>query len=157
MTEEVATRRWSRRRVALAVVGAAGLALGVGTALQVDDWGRDLTVNHARTDEDAADERLRPLRSPRAAEDLAGLVEDAAQGLRGWSVVGRERAPGVVTIRLERTTRLLRFTDDVVVRIEDDGAARVLTAESRSRVGKGDLGQNPRNLKELLGGVRARL
>lgn len=150
-------RWWSRVRWPLAAAGLAGLGLGLGALAQVDDWRRDLHVNWARTAPDASDERLRPLRSTRGQEELAGVVEEVARGLPGWRVAGRETSDGALVVRLVRTTRLLRFSDDVTVRIVDEGQARLLTAESRSRVGKGDLGQNPRNLKALLGGVRARL
>jgi uncharacterized protein (DUF1499 family) len=52
---------------------------------------------------------------------------------------------------------LFRFKDDITVRVINRGSERVLAAKSRSRVGKGDLGQNPRNLKQLLEAVRTKL
>ncbi len=56
-------------------------------------------------------------------------------------------------VQAVRTTRLFRFRDDVTARVTPapDGARLELT--SASRVGKGDLGQNPRNIKELLRAV----
>ena len=55
------------------------------------------------------------------------------------------------------TTRLMRYRDDVTMRIQnlDGGQGVLVTAESRSRVGRADFGQNPRNLKEILGPLRA--
>jgi uncharacterized protein (DUF1499 family) len=52
-------------------------------------------------------------------------------------------------VRAVRTTRLFRFRDDVKVRVyaRADGAGSELTGASR--VGKNDLGQNSRNIKEL--------
>ena len=56
-------------------------------------------------------------------------------------------------MRAVRTTRLFRFRDDVKVRVyaRADGAGSELTGASR--VGKNDLGQNFRNIKELLQAV----
>ena len=56
-------------------------------------------------------------------------------------------------MRAVRETRLFRFADDVTARVAPypDGARLELT--SASRLGKGDLGQNPRNLTELLRAV----
>ena len=56
-------------------------------------------------------------------------------------------------VRAVRKTRLFGFEDDVTARVcpDPDGARLELT--SASRLGKGDLGQNPRNLAELLRAV----
>jgi uncharacterized protein (DUF1499 family) len=56
-------------------------------------------------------------------------------------------------MRAVRKTRLFRFADDVTaqVRPHPDGARLELT--SASRLGRGDLGQNTRNLEELLRAV----
>jgi uncharacterized protein (DUF1499 family) len=48
----------------------------------------------------------------------------------------------------------MKYRDDIRVQIEPAAEGTRLSAESRSRVGKGDLGQNPRNLRELLDKVR---
>ncbi|MCO5166516.1 MAG: DUF1499 domain-containing protein [Planctomycetes bacterium] len=148
-------KRRGRTWALVGVVGA-GAALAA-VALQVDDWRRDLTTNHARTAPHATDSRLRPLRTTLDASTVAARVEEVARSLPRWEVVAVERDPGGVTVRLMRTTRLLRFRDDVTVRVAPSGSAWVVTAESRSRVGRGDLGQNPRNLRELLGALRDRL
>ncbi len=58
-------------------------------------------------------------------------------------------------MRAVRRTRLFPFADDVSVERSgpDDGAGPVReTFESASRVGRHDLGQNGRNLPELLRG-----
>ena len=52
------------------------------------------------------------------------------------------------TIDLVRTTRL-GFRDDVVLTLSQVDSDTVVHAESRSRIGKGDLGQNRRNILEL--------
>lgn len=49
-----------------------------------------------------------------------------------------------------RTTRFFGFEDDVTVRVAaHEGGARAEVV-SASRAGRSDLGQNPRNLRELL-------
>lgn len=147
-----------KRGRALKMVGLllAILAIGVvPVVLQVDDWGRDLTTHVAATEPEAEDPRLRPFRTARSTEDVAGLVRETAEGLDGWEVAEETSPdPGSLTIHLVRTSTLFGFADDVEVRILDRGFFRLVEAESRSRVGKGDLGQNPRNLKALLGPVR---
>ncbi len=56
-------------------------------------------------------------------------------------------------MRAVRTTPLFRFRDDVTVRVHADGDGTRAEVTSASRIGKGDLGQNPRNIKELLRAV----
>jgi len=133
------------------------LAVGVGLALHVEDWRRDLTTNWAVTAEDAADVRLRPIEADLPAVELARLVETAAAALPNWRLESRQETGDSIELHFARTTRLLRFADDIRVHIVAGGGGARLTAESRSRVGKGDLGQNPRNLRELLGAVRESL
>jgi uncharacterized protein (DUF1499 family) len=58
---------------------------------------------------------------------------------------------------LVRTTRLFRFQDDVSLTIVRSDHSTGITAMSRSRVGVGDLGQNPRNIREILNALRVRL
>jgi len=78
---------------------------------------------------------------------LLALVRRAVEGLPRWRLEALEEDG----VRAVRTTRLLRFKDDVAARVYPDpeGGAR-LELTSASRLGKGDLGQNPRNLKELV-------
>jgi uncharacterized protein (DUF1499 family) len=145
------------RRIMLWLLAAAGgllLALGIAIAMQVDDWRRDLSQNEAATSPDAADPRLRPLRVACEPAELARRVREAVARLPCWRVTGECAEDGEIVMTLERTSRLLRFTDDVTVRIRPEAGSAELSAHSRSRVGKGDLGQNPRNLRELLDAFR---
>ena len=83
---------------------------------------------------------------PLAPADLLEAARRAIEGLPRWSVSSYDGD----TVRAVRATRLLRFKDDVIVRAEPhEGGARV-ELSSASRVGKGDIGQNPRNIRELL-------
>jgi hypothetical protein len=179
----------------LAVVVGAVL---LGTAMQIEDWSRDLTTNSAETSPDADDPNLRPLELAISPRESAALVERSVGQMSRWQVADRsaddresdgnntDRAEpnldGVVDepiiMRLTRTTSLFRFVDDITVTIssveidaasaENDasgdasgdgssGASRGSRIEvrSQSRIGKGDLGQNPRNIRELIGELKA--
>jgi uncharacterized protein (DUF1499 family) len=80
-----------------------------------------------------------------APEQAAEAVAHAIATLPRWQVAGRQ---GPV-IRATRTTRLFRFVDDVLLLLEPAGGGTRIQARSASRVGRGDLGQNRRNLAEL--------
>ncbi len=56
-------------------------------------------------------------------------------------------------MRAVRKTRLFGFEDDVTARVYPDPDGARLELTSASRLGKGALGQNPRNLAELLRAV----
>lgn len=119
----------------------------------IDDWSRDLTTNHARTD--AASEDLRPARIELPIGPAADRVRRAATSLRGWELAEPEPLrldDGSEEWHFVRTTPLMRFKDDIHARLEPsaDGQSVTVHLRSRSRIGKGDLGQNPRNLRELL-------
>jgi len=146
-----------RLMVTFVVLAVVLLVLGAIIALQVDDWSRDLTANHAETSLDAGDQALRPLASDRSVNETAGTIERAAETLPRWSFEGRTEAGNVITLRFIRATKLFGFKDDITLRVESSAQGAIVNATSQSRVGKGDLGQNPRNLKEILGAVRKQL
>ena len=151
--------------IAFALIGLIALIallLGIWLFVTVDDWSRDLTTNHAATSPSAKRPSLHPIVSERPRKELADIVVDAAQKLKGWTLATREESKDAITLRLVRTTPLMRFQDDITVHIRPlkDGQPRSqseITAESRSRVGKGDFGQNPRNLAELMDKIRSLL
>lgn len=141
--------------VLLGLIVAVAISVLLVLLVHVEDWRRDLTTNVAATDESASDSRLHPIRSPHQPVTLSAMVEEHAGNLPRWQLVERSDESGVITLHFVRTTPLMRYKDDIRVRIEPgpEGGS-LLTAESRSRIGRGDLGQNPRNLRELLGAVR---
>jgi uncharacterized protein (DUF1499 family) len=101
--------------------------------------------NFAATSPAAEDARLRPRVLPLPVESAADRVMHAIVGLRGWRVVGH--CGGI--IQATRTTRLFRFVDEVSILLEPAAGGTAISAHSASRVGRGDLGQNRRNLAEL--------
>jgi uncharacterized protein (DUF1499 family) len=146
-----------RGRVLLVLI-ACLLALPLAVVLlQVDDLGRDFTTNVAETSWSAADPALHPIATERSTDEIVVAIKEAASRLPRWTIVAEERDGGLAVLRFVRTSGLFRFKDDVTVLVEDERGRRVISATSRSRVGKGDLGQNPRNLRALMGAVRQRL
>ncbi|TWU33411.1 DUF1499 domain-containing protein [Novipirellula artificiosorum] len=135
--------------IAVAIGGTFILAVWLG----VDNWSRDFTTNFAELDSENADVHLRPRLLEASPESVAESISRWASRHSGWAVESKTQLDASIRLHLTRTTPLFRFVDDIhVTLVGIDGKTR-LDAESRSRVGIGDLGQNPRNLKELLAGL----
>ena len=134
--------------------------LGIAVALvlfllfHVDDWSRDFTTNEAFIEEHSADPSLRAVRLPLTAPQAAEAVRRAAGRIRNWEYVGEAADGDAVLLIFVRTSRIWRFKDDVVIRVAHDKGAQLITGESRSRIGIGDLGQNPRTLRRFLAELR---
>lgn len=157
------------------VLGLALIAPLLLAAVYVDDWSRDLTTNTANTSPEHPDQALRPLGTTADADRVAAALAELAAQLPRWSFSEEKPLPSdsplpamlarepVATHHLVHSSGLLGFRDDVWLVVEavpagaDGGGGLRLHAESRSRVGKGDLGQNPRNLRELNKRLRAAL
>lgn len=140
-------------------VGTVVVALAVATivAIQVDDWGRDLVTNVAATAWTATDPDLRPVAVELSPAATAALIASVGDALPRWAFVRRAVTDSMIELQFVRTTRIFRFRDDVTVTVTDHGDHREVNARSASRLGTGDLGQNPRNLRELTRALRARL
>lgn len=139
--------------IALAVTAAFIASI----LLRIDDWGRDWNHNSATLEPDARRAELRPVRLDCSADEAAGRIQNWADSDPRWDVVSQSAGQSdehSVRMKLTRTTTFMRFVDDVEVEIDADGDGVVITARSQSRVGKGDLGQNPRNLIELTKALR---
>jgi uncharacterized protein (DUF1499 family) len=128
---------------------------------RVDDWGRDFSTNVAMTNESS---KLKPLRLSLSVDEATEQLRRTIAAMPHWQWITDSRSEdGAVVVELVRSTALFRFKDDVQVKIAPDtsgppdttgtpnasGTGVVVSAISRSRVGKGDLGQNPRNIREL--------
>ncbi|MEX2175296.1 MAG: DUF1499 domain-containing protein [Pirellulaceae bacterium] len=137
-------RMWLLLYVLLGLAVFGVLAIAVVLLTHVEDWSRDLTTNHAAT----------TLDSPLNPGDLARQTIAAVAEIPHWQLIDQATEAATIRLHFVRTTGLLRFQDDIRVRIEPAAGGSRLSAESRSRLGKGDLGQNPRNLRELLDRLR---
>jgi len=122
---------------------------------------RGLIVNHAKLHADADDVGLHPVHTDRTPQEMADIVQRWAGQARHWKLVERStqsrNTSDPIRLHLTRTTAVFRFTDDIHVRIGpmtgESSETTILDADSQSRIGKGDLGQNARNLKELTRGI----
>jgi uncharacterized protein (DUF1499 family) len=108
------------------------------------------TTNWANTTEPTHRD-LAPVVVPLPPEEAVELVRKAVGTLPGWRV--ESEAPG--ELKLTRRTRVFGFVDDVTVALKNAGPGTMIHAASKSRVGKGDLGQNRRNILELWAAIRA--
>ena len=108
--------------------------------LRIEDWGRDWTTNTATMDPVSLNES-----SEAAVERVKSWVTEQPQ----WALVDAPKTEGINEVHLIRKTKFFRFIDDIVVSIQPTESGAIVTATSTSRIGKGDLGQNPRNLREL--------
>jgi len=138
--------RRKRRLVPWTIVA---IVLG-GLYVAIDDPRRDFTSNHAAIKADADDPDLRPRVVEGSTTEAIEAVRLAARRIKNWEYIGTARIGNTSSVVFERTSRVWRLKDDIIIRVEDlDGRCR-LTGESRSRIRFGDLGQNPRNLRRIL-------
>lgn len=94
---------------------------------------------------------LAPLALPLPPERAFGRALEAARAM-GWTVQDADAGRGL--IEATAVTPLLRFKDDVVVRVRSDGDGSRVDVRSVSRLGVGDLGANARRIREFLARVR---
>ncbi len=157
----------NRRRRLLLRVGLAApivvvLAIVGGSLWQVEDWERDLKTNWAATDYAHRDSGQHPVVTKLAPGEVIQELRRIVPERRGWRIVAITADDGkpvaesdLVRAHLVRTTLIFRFQDDVNLTIARNDGTTTVKATSRSRVGVGDLGQNPRNLREILVPLRS--
>jgi uncharacterized protein (DUF1499 family) len=135
-----------KKLVLLAIVAGAALALTAWPRLNEVETGRTPEYPDLQAQEYTAGEAR-----------VVDAVKDAMARLPGWTLVGSGRGPGGSAVTGVRTTRWLRFKDEVSVKIlRNQGKSRV-SIRSRSRIGKWDFGQNARNVRELQAELRRTL
>ena len=101
--------------------------------------------NFAVTEVAATDSSLRPHHFPAPPALMRDRVLSIVRSLPRWQV--RDTSGAVLWVT--RTTRLFRFVDDLYILIDTSDSGSLVLVRSASRVGKGDLGQNRRNIIEL--------
>tara|TARA_R110002073_G_scaffold41466_10_gene117114 strand:- start:24997 stop:25446 length:450 start_codon:yes stop_codon:yes gene_type:complete len=141
-------KKWGKRKMlgTLAVAITIVLVIIVAGLMRIDNWSRDFTENSAAIDADFPDSVV--LLDSRLQRWVAATPR--------WEVHSKTESDGAIEYKITRTTPLFRFVDDIHVKLvpDDGGEGTRMNASSQSRVGKGDLGQNPRNLAQLLEGLR---
>jgi hypothetical protein len=90
---------------------------------------------------------LRPHRMGAAPADAFKHAQQAARDM-GWEIVAVDAAAG--RIEATDTTFWFGFKDDVVIRVEADGAGSRIDVRSVSRVGVGDVGANAKRIRAYL-------
>ena len=103
--------------------------------------------NFAELDEPGSPE-LANVVLPMPLADAMRHLQDAVGSMPLWSVKSADPEAG--TIHLIRRTKVFRFADDIRLRLEPIEGGTRLHGRSQSRLGMTDLGQNRRNLRELI-------
>lgn len=118
---------------------------------------RGMLVNDVVTGASQAYPELEPRRYEADPEQVSEALVGAIGELERWEMVRFDARGGVY--EATRTTRWMRFTDDITARVIPEAASGRVRVEVRSasRVGTGDLGQNARNIEELFEALDARL
>lgn len=83
---------------------------------------------------------LGPLRSPLAPAAAYSRAMAAASGMQGWEITSAVAPAG--PIEAVAVTDVFGFRDDIVIRIQPDGAGSVIDIRSKSRDGRSDIGAN---------------
>jgi uncharacterized protein (DUF1499 family) len=137
------------------VLAVTGIVIAVILS-RIDDWGRDFSTNVAQTAENS---KIRPLHVAIRPDEALERMRSAVSQMSNWQWIDETSVADGHLVNLVRSTMVFRFKDDVQVTItpDSDSGGAVLNAISRSRVGKGDLGQNPRNIRELFAKIEAML
>jgi uncharacterized protein (DUF1499 family) len=116
-------------------------------------WLDGLTRNWADLDADATDPDLRPVSIPLPCREAVSWAASVIQRLPRWNVVAAD--PDCGRLHATHATAVWRFIDDVHLEFRSNpGGSTVVRGRSQSRIGKGDLGQNRRNLRMLTQALR---
>ncbi|MDX1660241.1 MAG: DUF1499 domain-containing protein [Gemmatimonadota bacterium] len=111
-------------------------------------WQLRLRTNDVETGESDAYPDVQPLELDIEPDTAWRMARAAAEAMPRWTILDED--PGSRRIRAEATTPVLRFTDDVWIRVEPcDGGSRVYV-RSASRIGVTDFGTNARRIRDYL-------
>lgn len=141
------------------LTGVSALILVVAIIVSAFLWP---TINEVETGITPEYPEIQPQYYSTEPERIFEEARAAVEAMPNWEVVQSD--PRAHRLEAERTTRVFRFVDDVTIEVEPvtEFVAQV-HLRSASRVGKGDFGQNARNIEEFfveldgrLGAVRFR-
>lgn len=93
---------------------------------------------------------LKPHDYGASPEQAAKAAKSLLNRLPRWTFVGEGKGPMGAEIQALHETPLLRFKDDVTIRMRREKGRTVVSVRSKSRLGTWDFGQNARNVRELL-------
>ncbi|MFQ5458741.1 MAG: DUF1499 domain-containing protein [Myxococcota bacterium] len=110
---------------------------------------KGLYTNWVRTTPGSDNPDLRTRIYAAAPKKIFERARALASKKSGWKIVKADKKAGV--LKIEARTRVLRFVDDVIIRVRPaDGGGSLVDMESRSRVGLGDFGTNARRVSGFL-------
>ncbi len=137
-----------------------GVAAGSLAVAALGYWGwvnrRRLFVSDITTGENAAYPKLRARVYYADAAQAMAAAEQALRRLPRWKLVARDAENDA--LEAEVRTPIGPFTDDVTVYFFPLGHGQTrVTIRSRSRRGRGDLGQNAAHIRALQGAMDDRL
>lgn len=102
----------------------------------------------AATGEDPEDPALATRLYARPAAEVWREVVRIVTNTRDWELVRADKE--ALRVEANHYTKLIRFRDEVEVAVSGEGERTRVDARSTSVIGLGDMGQNRRNLIELL-------
>ncbi len=108
---------------------------------------RPLLVNDVKTGESEWYPELQPRRYRESYDDVLACARRAIE--EGARFQLRSVSPEKGRLQAEARTKLVGFVDDVTVSLERTDGEVVVSIRSRSRVGRGDMGQNAKTIREL--------
>lgn len=129
------------------LIAVAAVAAGVWA---VTAWPH---INDVETGKTPEYPDLKPRDYNASADTVAHAAKAAIARLPAWTVVGAGHGAAGAEIQAVHTTRVLRFKDDVTIRLTRTSGRTHVSIRSKSRVGSWDFGQNARNIRELLGAL----
>lgn len=91
---------------------------------------------------------LQPLKLEATKQAAFEACQAACKRMQRWTLTREDPAEGM--IQGYAVTGLLRFTDDFVIRVTEDGTTARVDMRSKSRLGKGDLGANAARIRAYL-------
>ena len=124
----------------------------LGTVAMFKIWP---TINIVETGKTPEYPDVVPRQYPASKDRVFDAALHAVSRMPRWTLVSSRPEQG--EIRVEVTTRLFRFVDDVTIRCAEQNGVTLVNVRSASRVGRGDFGQNARNIRAFFDAVDSQL
>jgi uncharacterized protein (DUF1499 family) len=96
---------------------------------------------------------LQPREYAAGPDVVARAVKAVLSHQAHWKLVGEGKGSVGVTLQALHTTPVVPFESEVTIRIRREGGRTRVSVRSQSSAAKLDLGQNARNIRELLGAL----
>lgn len=93
---------------------------------------------------------LEPIRVSSTPDRALVMAKETAESL-GWEILSVDPAAGRLEAR--EVSRIFQFVDDIVVRVRPMAAGAVIDVRSKSRDGRGDLGENAKRIRAFAAAI----